>query len=997
METPLKGPGVSVKRKLSIVARPKLPHSGGASSKREKPDPEVHLPTKRTATTFRTRKAGGSTMQRAVSKESTELTTGTSHENHPLLLDEDSHLMITALAKEKQELEERISDLVRSAESKKSEVESLKMEIGKLKDQKSRSETVLLEMKSLQAENQHLKEFLEEFGLNVGQAALSDNEKEFLLQKKCNSAPPSISGAPSVHPYLTSKEDVGEMETDGCEGLVVGYPGVERAFSDRGSLEWDKQSSSSISEMSVACLQDRILQMEETHYSTSEELQATLQELSDLQDQLALLQNDNEKLMYEKETLLETLYSKIQQLDESRVQIDTLKQLLLHQQQQQQSADEGEAHLTATEREQKLWDLWQCAQHEKEALINKQQELSEKLQTSRDEVADFQKDLADLSEHVKLLESTINSANADKRALERQIVEMKEQMENDKIELNRLSTLLENEKAKVLEMQQARQAKGKSEMDELLDQTRKEKDRLEARATSLQEQLSLGQCEITRLKDQLSVLQEESMVNKNNAKKHISDIEYKMQQVVEAKDNLHKQVLDLRERVLELERKCQRHLEDKKDLRSTISELQRKLNESSGQAESAQRQLDELKQKHDKEAEEWKQFQSDLLMTVRVANDFKTEAQLDVEKLLVETRQLQDRICSLEAENERLKVMKTTTSPTVHRRPLQPVGAPFSIPDPSVFSSIDGEFVQLRQPRQGRADARVSVKSIIETIENSSKPVKGQGSNGSSSAGAVARVQATSPTIIGSGPSIFETKPVVMPILRRPESDIYIKPTSRPLSSDTTTILRDQKNQVNTGMQPLRSLQRNTYSDGMGNNKSPVSSNKNSPEKQVSPSGKGSQDSDQIRPSLGIAPSPVSILTNKADQVKRPSYGDSSDKKDPLAVLAKGGGSKRNALLKWCQNKVMDYKGIDITNFSSSWNDGLAFCALLHSYLPDKIPYDTLDNKDKRRNFTLAFQAAESIGIPTLLNTNDMIAMERPDWQAIMAYVTSIYKHFELS
>lgn len=31
-------------------------------------------------------------------------------------------------------------------------------------------------------------------------------------------------------------------------------------------LEWDKASTSSLSEMSVACLQDRIMQMEETHY-----------------------------------------------------------------------------------------------------------------------------------------------------------------------------------------------------------------------------------------------------------------------------------------------------------------------------------------------------------------------------------------------------------------------------------------------------------------------------------------------------------------------------------------------------------------------------------------------------------------------------------------------------------------------------------------------------------------------------------------------------------
>ena len=44
------------------------------------------------------------------------------------------------------------------------------------------------------------------------------------------------------------------------------------------------------------------------------------------------------------------------------------------------------------------------------------------------------------------------------------------------------------------------------------------------------------------------------------------------------------------------------------------------------------------------------------------------------------------------------------------------------------------------------------------------------------------------------------------------------------------------------------------------------------------------------------------------------------------------------------------WQGIDITNFSSSWNDGLAFCALLHSYLPQTIPYNDLNSNDKVRN-----------------------------------------------
>ena len=35
------------------------------------------------------------------------------------------------------------------------------------------------------------------------------------------------------------------------------------------------------------------------------------------------------------------------------------------------------------------------------------------------------------------------------------------------------------------------------------------------------------------------------------------------------------------------------------------------------------------------------------------------------------------------------------------------------------------------------------------------------------------------------------------------------------------------------------------------------------------------------------------------------------------------------------------------------------------------------------------------VGVVPILNINDMVSIERPDWQQVMAYVTSIYKHFE--
>ncbi|XP_077597201.1 cytospin-B isoform X2 [Stigmatopora nigra] len=148
-------------------------------------------------------------------------------------------------------------------------------------------------------------------------------------------------------------------------------------------------------------------------------------------------------------------------------------------------------------------------------------------------------------------------------------------------------------------------------------------------------------------------------------------------------------------------------------------------------------------------------------------------------------------------------------------------------------------------------------------------------------------------------------------------------------------------------------------------------------------------------PSLeSIFKSPVSLRSRTSSFGCN--HGNNMFSTDPLAALAREyGGSKRNALLKWCQKKTQGYPNIDVTNFSSSWSDGLAFCALLHTYLPAHIPYQQLISQDKIRNLTLAFQAAESIGIKPSLNIEELVKTDRPDWQSVMQYVSQIYKHFE--
>jgi len=47
-----------------------------------------------------------------------------------------------------------------------------------------------------------------------------------------------------------------------------------------------------------------------------------------------------------------------------------------------------------------------------------------------------------------------------------------------------------------------------------------------------------------------------------------------------------------------------------------------------------------------------------------------------------------------------------------------------------------------------------------------------------------------------------------------------------------------------------------------------------------------------------------------------------------------------------------------VKDFSHSFKDGLAFCAILHNYIPDAIPFDDLTPGNAKQNLAIAFEAA---------------------------------------
>ncbi|XP_032127581.1 smoothelin-like protein 2 isoform X2 [Sapajus apella] len=105
--------------------------------------------------------------------------------------------------------------------------------------------------------------------------------------------------------------------------------------------------------------------------------------------------------------------------------------------------------------------------------------------------------------------------------------------------------------------------------------------------------------------------------------------------------------------------------------------------------------------------------------------------------------------------------------------------------------------------------------------------------------------------------------------------------------------------------------------------------------------------------------------------------------------------SIKQILLEWCRSKTLGYQHVDLQNFSSSWSDGMAFCALVHSFFPDAFDYNSLSPAQRQKNFELAFTMAENLAnCERLIEVEDMMVMGRkPDPMCVFTYVQSLYNH----
>ncbi|XP_044139706.1 cytospin-B isoform X3 [Bufo gargarizans] len=714
---------------------------------------------------------------------------------------------------------------------------------------------------------------------------------------------------------------------------VPSRPGSSGSIPCQGSkCSTSGSSPNNISDLSVASLTEKIHKMEENQHSTAEELQATLQELTDQNLMVQELTMESEKLVEEKAFLESSLQQQRQRAEQLSQENEKLMALL----QERSKTEEAQVPSKLAEMEKKYTELVEQSQLEREKLINIQQQLTSSLRSLEKEHQEAQVMIKRLKEEITKLQNLLDSQRKEKCNASMTVEDQKVIIEGLKIEMNGLKAQLVGERQKVPEI--ATVATNNPEnltAQEVLKSAHVDKEDLELTCLELRQELLKANSEVKQLQCLLAKVETECHDLKELGDQREEQLKSANLKLLEKSSERESEIKDMKDTIFELEDQVEQHRAVKLHNNQLISDLENKVDKLEEQKQDLERQLKLLTKQMKEDAEEWKRFQADLQTAVVVANDIKCEAQQELRAVKRRLQEEEERNAHLYRELEDMR------------------GSRKLLGEDQVdgVNGIRWQSHGMGQVSTTSNENNATVKSLIKSFDVGPQ---GGGSQNIS-------VHSVPRSPLSGIPVRTAPAAAVSPMQRLSASSIAklsSKDTEKQL--DFSDKLKGQREDLTPDRIPrkspsLESLNTHT-SFGFGSrNSSPFSLDSLSPQSKLS-----------------------------------------VERKDPLAALAREyGGSKRNALLRWCQKKTEGYSNIDITNFSSSWSDGLAFCALLHTYLPAHIPYHELNSQDKKRNLMLAFQAAESIGIKASLELNELMFTDRPDWQSVMHYVSQIYKYFE--
>lgn len=404
-------------------------------------------------------------------------------------------------------------------------------------------------------------------------------------------------------------------------------------------------SPNNASELSLASLTEKIQKIEEKHHSTAEELQATLQELSDQQQMVQELTAENEKLVDEK-ALLETSFhqhrERAEQLSQENEKLLNLLQERVKN--EEPAAQEGKI----LELEQKCAEILDQGRFEREKLLNIQQQLTCSLRKVEEENQGALDMIKHLKEENEKLNGCLDLERRNNGAMAQSLEECRATLEGLRVEHGSLKAHLENEKQKATETSPVGHTAEGCEVQEMLRVARAEKEQLELSCTELKQELVKAHSEVKHVSSLLAKVEKDYSYLKeicDHQAEQLSRTSLKLQEKASESDA---EIKDMKETIFELEDQVEQHRAVKLHNNQLISELESNVMKLEEQKSDLERQLKTLTKQIKEETEEWRRFQADLQTAVVVANDIKYEAQQEL-------RAVKRRLLEEEEKNARLQ------------------------------------------------------------------------------------------------------------------------------------------------------------------------------------------------------------------------------------------------------------------------------------------------------------------------------------------------------
>ncbi|XP_034476827.1 EH domain-binding protein 1 isoform X2 [Drosophila innubila] len=143
-----------------------------------------------------------------------------------------------------------------------------------------------------------------------------------------------------------------------------------------------------------------------------------------------------------------------------------------------------------------------------------------------------------------------------------------------------------------------------------------------------------------------------------------------------------------------------------------------------------------------------------------------------------------------------------------------------------------------------------------------------------------------------------------------------------------------------------------------------------------------------LKKSYESTPAVNNMTTNKS------SANNTTNSLKPVEKVMLKDNTPGQDLLEWCKDVTKDYPNVKVTNLTTSWRNGMAFCAIIHHFMPHLIDMSKLSAHDVVGNCRIAFDAAETLGIPRVIEPRDMNLLTVPDKLAVMTYLHQLRAHF---